>query len=98
LLESYARIRNTATDPSTSPELANTKADLEGLFNELADLDDLEDSVAAVELNPGYFNLTTEEVRRRRGFVDQIKDQIDDLRTAANDAYDESQVSNRSVV
>ena len=63
----------------------------------MADLDDLEGSVAAVELNPGYFNLTTEEVRRRRGFVDQIKDQIDDLRAAANNAYHESQVWNRLV-
>jgi recombinational DNA repair ATPase RecF len=94
LLESYNRIRNTATDPATSPELANTKSDLESLLSELADLEDLEDSVTAVESNPSHFNLTTEQVRRRRGFVDQIKDQIDDLKAAANSAYDESQVWN----
>jgi len=66
---------------------------LEVLLNELADLEDLEDSVTAVESDPSRYNLTTEEVRRRRGFVDQIKDQINELRDETNRAYNESQVS-----
>ena len=66
---------------------------MEVLLNELADLEDLEDSVTAVESDPSRYNLTTEEVRRRRGFVDQIKDQINELRDETNRAYNESQVS-----
>lgn len=63
------------------------------MLNDLADLDDLDDSVTAVESDPSRYNLTNEEVRRRRGFVDQIKDQIEDLRDATTKASDSSQVS-----
>jgi member of the syntaxin family of t-SNAREs len=79
LLSSYNRIRETVTDPKTSPELANTKIDLDAILEDLADLDDLEESVAAVELDPTRYGLSAEEVRRRRGFVDQIRDQVEDL-------------------
>lgn len=87
LLASYERIRDQALDPKTSPELANTKSDLEAILEDLADLDDLDDSVTVVESEPSRFGLSVEEVRRRRGFVDQIKDQVEDLRFASTRAY-----------
>ena len=74
LLASYNRIRDTATDPKTSPELANTKADLEAILEDLTDLDDLDDSVTVVESDPSRYGLSVEEVRRRRGFVEQVRD------------------------
>ena len=87
ILASYERIRDQALDPNTSPELANTKADLEDILDDLADLDDLNDSVTAVESEPSRYGLSVEEVRRRRGFVDQIKDQVEDLRFTSAKAY-----------
>lgn len=93
LLASYNRIRDTAADPKTSPELANTKLDLEAILEDLADLDDLDDSVAVVESNPSRYGLSVEEVRRRRGFVDQVKDQVEDLRDSSLKAYNFQQVS-----
>lgn len=92
LLSSYVRIRETAADPGTSPELANTKADLENILEDLADLEDLDDSVTAVESNPSRYGLSVEEVRRRRGFVDQVKDQVAELRDSATTTYRSQQV------
>lgn len=74
-------------DPKTSPELANTKSELEGLLEDLADLDDLDDSVTVVESDPSRYGLSIEEVRRRRGFVEQVKDQIEDLRESSARSY-----------
>jgi hypothetical protein len=87
LLSSYIRIRETAADPEASPELANTKADLETILDDLADLDDLDDSVTAVESDPSHFGISVEEVRRRRGFVEQVKDQVEELRHSATSTY-----------
>jgi hypothetical protein len=92
LLSSYVRIRDTVANPSTSPELANTKADLEAILEDLSDLDDLDGSVTAVESNPSRYGLSIEEVRRRRGFVDQVKDQVEDLRESVTTTYNSQQV------
>lgn len=86
------RIRDTVTNPATSPELANTKADLEAILEDLSDLDDLDGSVTAVESNPSRYGLSIEEVRRRRGFVDQVKDQVEDLRESVTTTYNTQQV------
>jgi member of the syntaxin family of t-SNAREs len=86
------RIRDTVANPSTSPELANTKADLEAILEDLSDLDDLDGSVTAVESNPSRYGLSIEEVRRRRGFVDQVKDQVEDLRESVTTTYNSQQV------
>lgn len=93
LLASYNRIQDTATDPKTSPELANTKADLEAILEDLTDLDDFDDSVTVVESDPSRYGLSVEEVRRRRGFVEQVRDQIQDLRDTSVKAYTSQQVS-----
>ena len=92
LLSSYTRIRETATKPKTSPELANTKADLEAILEDLADLDDLDDSVTVVESDPSRYGLSVEEVRRRRGFVEQVKDQVQELRDTSTKVYNSQQV------
>jgi hypothetical protein len=60
---------------------------LEAILEDLADLDDLDDSVTAVESDPLRYGLSVEEVRRRRGFVEQVKDQIEDLRDSTTKAY-----------
>jgi t-SNARE syntaxin family protein len=91
-LSSYIRIRDTAADPDASPELANTKADLETILEDLVDLDDLDDSVTAVESNPSQYGLPVEEIRRRRGFVEQVKDQVEELRDSATRIYNSQQV------
>lgn len=93
LLASYTRIRDTATDPKSSPELANTKSDLEAILEDLTDLDDLDDSVTVVESDPSRYGLSVEEVRRRRGFVEQVRDQVQDLRDSSTKAYNSQQVS-----
>src|SRR5947207_14445910 len=92
LLASYNRIRGTAADPKTSPELANTKTDLDAILEDLADLDDLDDSVTAIESDPSRYGLSAEEVRRRRGFVDLVKDQVEDLGDSSLKAYNCQQV------
>ena len=91
-MASYCRIRDTVADPNSSPELANTKADLEAILDDLTDLDDLDDSVTAVESNPSLYHLSLEEVRRRRGFVEQVKDQVEALRESSAKAYNSQQV------
>jgi hypothetical protein len=63
----------------------------------LTDLDDLDDSVTAVELDPSRYGLTIEEVRRRRGFVEQVKDQVEDLRDSATRTYNSQRVSRTSM-
>jgi len=93
LLASYNRIRDTATDPQTSPELANARTDLEAILEDLADLDDLDDSVTVVETDPSRYGLSVEEVRRRRGFVEQVRDQVQDLRDSSSRAYNSEQVT-----
>jgi Syntaxin 6, N-terminal len=92
LLSSYTRIRSTTVDPLTSPELANTKSDLDALLTDLSDLDDLDAAVAVAEQDPSRYALSVEEVRRRRGFVETIKDQVDDLKRATARAQGEEEV------
>jgi Syntaxin 6, N-terminal len=60
---------------------------LEAILEDLTDLDDLDASVAVVESNPSLYGLSVEEVRRRRGFVDQVKDQVEDLRDASTKTF-----------
>lgn len=59
----------------------------------MTDLDDLDDSVTVVETDPSRYGLSVEEVRRRRGFVEQVRDQVEDLRDSTTKTYDSHQVS-----
>ncbi|KAI7368605.1 hypothetical protein KC336_g21093, partial [Hortaea werneckii] len=66
LLTSYLRIRSSASS-ATSPELVEARQELESTLTDLtADLQDLVDSVKAVEGDPGRYGLSHAEVDRRR--------------------------------
>jgi member of the syntaxin family of t-SNAREs len=80
LLSSYLRIRSSASS-SDSPELAEARNELEGVLKDLqADIEDLVESVKAVELDPYSFGLQIEEVRRRRQLVDEVGNEVENMR------------------
>ena len=80
LLSSYLRIRSLATSAS-SPELIQARKELENNVRDLSsDLEDLGDSVRAVEKDPFRFGLDIEEVGRRRKLVQDVGDELEDMR------------------
>ncbi|KAF7716403.1 Syntaxin family protein [Penicillium ucsense] len=81
LFSSYLRIRSLAKSPQ-NPELHQSRAELETTLTELtADLDDLVESVRAIEQDPYRFGLELEEVQRRRKLVDDVGREIEQMRT-----------------
>ncbi|RDW93059.1 SNARE domain protein [Aspergillus mulundensis] len=80
LFSSYLRIRSLAKSPS-NPELQQARSELETTLTDLtADLDDLVESVRAVEQDPYRFGLEIEEVSRRRKLVDDVGNEIEEMR------------------
>lgn len=80
LLSSYLRIRSLATSTS-SPELIQARKELESNVHHLSsDLEDLGDSVRAVEKDPFRFGLDIEEIGRRRKLVQDVGDELEDMR------------------
>ncbi|KAL4964367.1 SNARE domain protein [Aspergillus stella-maris] len=80
LFSSYLRIRSLAKSPS-NPELQQARSELETTLTDLtADLDDLVESVRAVEQDPYRFGLEIEEVARRRKLVDDVGKEIEEMR------------------
>ncbi|KAL4929690.1 SNARE domain protein [Aspergillus undulatus] len=80
LFSSYLRIRSLAKSPS-NPELQQARSELETTLTDLtADLDDLVESVRAVEQDPYRFGLDIEEVQRRRKLVDDVGKEIEEMR------------------
>ncbi|KAL4918456.1 t-SNARE [Aspergillus aurantiobrunneus] len=80
LFSSYLRIRSLAKSPS-NPELQQARSELETTLTDLtADLDDLVESVRAVEQDPYRFGLDIEEVKRRRNLVDDVGKEIEEMR------------------
>ena len=80
LLASYLRIRSLATS-STSPELIQARTELESNVHDLSsDIQDLGDSVRAVERDPFRYGLDIEEVGRRRKLVQDVRDELEDIR------------------
>lgn len=80
LFSSYLRIRSLAKSPS-NPELTQARSELETTFTELsADLDDLVESVRAIEQDPYRFGLELEEVQRRRKLVDDVGAEVEKMR------------------
>ena len=79
LFSSYLRIRTLAKPQSE--ELVQARTDLEtNLATLSADLQDLLDSIAAVEDDPYAFGIDTAEVQRRRGFVRNVGDEVEGMR------------------
>lgn len=80
LFTSYLRIRSLASSPS-SPELAQARNELETNLQDLtSDLQDLVESVRAVEQDPFRYGLDIEEVGRRRRLVEEAGGEIEDMR------------------
>ncbi|KAL4779935.1 t-SNARE [Aspergillus varians] len=80
LFSSYLRIRSLAKSPS-NPELQQARSELETTLTDLtADLDDLVESVRAVEQDPYRFGLEIEEVQRRRKLVDDVGQEVEQMR------------------
>ncbi|KAL5334384.1 t-SNARE [Aspergillus crustosus] len=80
LFSSYLRIRSLAKSPS-NPELQQARSELETTLADLtADLDDLVESVRAVESDPYRYGLELEEVQRRRKLVDDVGDELEQMR------------------
>ncbi|OKO99809.1 t-SNARE affecting a late Golgi compartment protein 1 [Penicillium subrubescens] len=81
LFSSYLRIRSLAKSPK-NPELNQSRSELETTLTELtADLDDLVESVRAIEQDPYRFGLELDEVQRRRKLVDDVGGEIEQMRT-----------------
>ena len=80
LFASYLRIRSSASS-ATSPELADARNELECTVQDLsADLQDLIDSVEAVEGDPFRYGLDIDEVGRRRKLVQDVGDEVEEMR------------------
>ncbi|KAG8529870.1 uncharacterized protein KY384_005351 [Bacidia gigantensis] len=80
LHSSYLRIRTLATSAS-SPELTQARQELESALRDLsADLQDLVDSVRAVEGDPYKYGLDEQEVARRRQLVRSVGDEVEGMR------------------
>ena len=88
LFASYLRIRSLSTK-ATSPELASARTDLEEALEYLADdLEDLVNSVQAIESNPAQFGITAQEVTRRKRLVQEVGGEIEDMREELNKKID----------
>ncbi|TXT08749.1 hypothetical protein VHUM_02877 [Vanrija humicola] len=74
LLNSYARIRSTSTDSASLTETIEELQTTLGLLE--TDLDDLEESVRAVEENGDRWGISDFEVRQRRGFVNRVTAEV----------------------
>ncbi|KAI4090717.1 MAG: hypothetical protein LQ339_008297 [Xanthoria mediterranea] len=85
---SYVRIRTLASSAS-SPELAQARSELETTLQDLtSDLQDLVDSVKAIESDPFRYGVDIDEVARRRKLVEDVGREVEDigkeLKTVAN--------------
>ncbi|KAK4622367.1 t-SNARE affecting a late Golgi compartment protein 1 [Fulvia fulva] len=81
-LKSYLRIRSTS---SASPELVEARQELESTLTDLsADLQDLVDSVKAVEGDPYRYGLDVAEVGRRRRLVQDVAKEVEDMHQQLN--------------
>lgn len=80
LFSSYLRIRSSASSAS-SPELTEARHELETTVQDLStDLQDLVDSVKAVEGDPFRYGLDIDEVGRRRKLVQDVGDEVENMR------------------
>jgi t-SNARE syntaxin family protein len=80
LFKSYLRIRSSASS-ANSPELREARNELEQTLKDLGqDLEDLVESVKAVEHDPYRFGLEIDEVERRRRLVKDVGDEIANMR------------------
>ncbi|KAJ5517898.1 t-SNARE [Penicillium expansum] len=92
LFSSYLRIRSLAKSPN-NPELKQARSELESTLTELtADVNDLVESVRAIEQDPYRYGLELEEVQRRRKLVDDVGDEVEKMHQELQQAVSESAV------
>ena len=85
LLSSYLRIRSSASSAST-PELIEARDELESTLTDLStDLQDLVESVKAVEGDPYKFGIDVTEVSRRRTLVQDVGKEVEDMHRRVNE-------------
>jgi hypothetical protein len=74
LLQSYSRINGSG---SSSSDIEETRAELRATLEALeADLEDLDESVRAVEGAGSRWGMDDQEIGRRRGFVERVKKEV----------------------
>ncbi|KAL8650574.1 MAG: hypothetical protein Q9226_005093 [Calogaya cf. arnoldii] len=79
LYSSYVRIRSLASSAS-SPELSQARSELETTLHDLtSDLQDLVDSVKAIESDPFRYGVDINEVARRRKLVEEVGREVEDM-------------------
>lgn len=84
LLQSYLRIRSSASS-ANSPELVEARHELESTLTDLTqDLQDLVDSVKAVEGDPTRYGLSVSEVGRRKKLVGDVANEVEDMHRQLN--------------
>lgn len=102
LFTSYLRIRTLASS-SLSPELIQARKELESTVQDLSlDLQDLVDSVKAVEADPFQYGLDITEVSRRRKLVGDIGAEVEHMgeelkKTIASAEYKGQAVNSNSL-
>lgn len=97
LLQSYLRIRSSASSAS-SPELVEARQELESTLTDLsADLQDLVESVKAVEGDPYRYGLDTAEVGRRRKLVADVGREVEDMHRQLNQTVEAADARRNSV-
>lgn len=96
-LSSYLRIRRSASSAKT-PELIEARQDLEDNLTDLStDLQDLVDSVKAVEGDPYRYGLDIDEVSRRRKLVSDVGAEIQSMRQRVAQTVDEADAKQQSL-
>jgi len=88
LYSSYLRIRTLSSTKGKGPstELLQSRSELTSNLETLtSDLQDLLDSIRAVESDPYRFGLDTPELSRRRIFVRDVTDEVDSMRKQLQD-------------
>lgn len=74
LLQSYSRIN---TSGPSSADIEETRAELRATLEALeADLEDLDESVRAIEGAGSRWGMDDQEIGRRRGFVERVKKEV----------------------
>ncbi|BFZ54322.1 hypothetical protein PYCC9005_001356 [Savitreella phatthalungensis] len=83
LLESYVRLSGGA-GKTNAPEVVQTLEDLDQVLEDIAaDVEDLEESVRVISADPQKYNVSDTELERRRGFVQNVKCDLDRIRAEA---------------
>ncbi|CAI6298975.1 unnamed protein product [Periconia digitata] len=97
LFASYLRIRSSASS-ANSPELGEARSELEQTLQELnQDLEDLIESVKAVEHDPYKFGLEIDEVERRRNLVKDVGEEVDNMREELRRTVQDAQNKGKGV-